>query len=52
MIGCDFMDKDKPQIFLENGLESAIIMGNRLRGGERIENRSSAEVEKGLNVKK
>jgi hypothetical protein len=52
VIGCDFMDEKKLQIVIEQGLDAAVIMGNRLRGLERIENRSSAEVEKGLNVKK
>lgn len=34
---CDFMDAGKQQIRLGAGVESAIIMGNRLRGGTRLE---------------
>lgn len=47
--GCDFMEKTKPQIHLEKAVESAVIVGNRLRGGEKIVNDSTGSVQIGLN---
>ena len=47
---CDFMD-GKNQIYLGPKVESAVIMGNRLRGGEKIKNESKGDVQIGLNVK-
>lgn len=37
VIGCDFMDAGKPQITIGAGVESAELMGNRYRGGARID---------------
>jgi outer membrane murein-binding lipoprotein Lpp len=50
--GCDFMDGGKNQITLEKDVESAIIVANRLRGGEKIINNSGGDVQIGLNSKK
>jgi len=47
---CDFMDEGKNQISLEPAVESAIIVGNRLRGGAKIDNRSQGDVQIGLNA--
>ena len=46
---CDFVD-GKNQIHLGPGVESAVIMGNRLRGGAKITNESGGDVQIGLNV--
>ena len=47
---CDFMDADHKQVVLGENAKAVIIMGNRLRGGAKIENRSKGKVEMGLNV--
>jgi len=47
---CDFMDADHKQVVLGENAKATIIMGNRLRGGAKIENRSKGKVEMGLNV--
>ena len=47
---CDFMDADHQQIALGENSRATIIMGNRLRGGAKIENQSKGKVEIGLNV--
>ena len=47
--GCDFQNVTKAQIALETGVESAIIVANRLRGGAKIQNRSAGDVQIGLN---
>jgi hypothetical protein len=47
--GCEFID-EKPQILLEPEVKSAVIFGNRLRGGQKVVNRSDGCVEMGLNV--
>lgn len=49
---CDFMDDQHNQIYLGPKVESAVIMGNRLRGGSRITNESKGDVQIGLNVTK
>ncbi|MBC7328381.1 hypothetical protein H5T87_09770 [bacterium] len=49
---CDFMDEGKNQIYLGENVESAIIIANRLRGGEKIINESKGDVQIGFNVKK
>lgn len=46
---CDLMNPTKPQIRLEEGVESAVITGNRLRGGARIVNNSKGDAQIGLN---
>jgi len=48
--GCDFVEAGKNQVALMPGVESAVIMGNRLRGGAKIKNESQAEAQMGLNV--
>jgi len=35
------MDAGKAQVELEEGVKAALIVGNRLRGGEKIANRST-----------
>jgi hypothetical protein len=50
--GCDFMKAGPPQIVLGEGVESAVIAMNRLRGGAKIENRSQGDVQIGLNSEK
>lgn len=47
---CDFMDEGKKQITLGAGSKATIIMGNRFRGGMKIDNQSKGKVEIGLNV--
>ena len=48
--GCDFADSDKQQVVLENGLVAASIVGNTFRGAPGVMNRSTAEVQLGLNT--
>jgi len=40
VMGCDFMAAGKNQIAIGEEVKSAVVVGNRLRGGERIANRS------------
>jgi hypothetical protein len=47
---CDFMDARKAQITIEEGVDAAMIFGNRLRGAERIANHAAARAAIGLNV--
>lgn len=46
---CDFM-AGKPKVTLEDGVVSAVIFGNRMRGGEKITNNSKGKVQIGFNV--
>lgn len=46
---CDFMS-GKPKITLEKDVISAVIYGNRMRGGEKITNNSKGKVKIDLNV--
>lgn len=46
---CDFMDAKK-QIVLGPDSKAVVIMGNRFRGGTKIENKSRGKVQIGLNV--
>lgn len=48
--GCDFMDAGKNQIRLGPGIDSAVVIGSRLRGGARIANEAGARTQLGLNV--
>lgn len=48
--GCEFMDAGKQPIILEKGLKAASIFGCAFRGPKPVENRSSGEVEVGLNT--
>ncbi len=48
--GCDFMDEGKKQIVLGANSKASVIMGNRFRGGMRVDNQSKGKVEIGLNV--
>jgi hypothetical protein len=41
----------KPQILLEKDVTSAIIVANRLRGGQKITNHCKDDVQIGLNTK-
>jgi hypothetical protein len=47
---CDFVDSGKKQIFIGGNVKGAIVMGNHLRGGAKVENRSKGSVEIGLNA--
>lgn len=44
IIGCDFMDVGREHVFLDKGVQSAVIMGNRFRGIANITNRSHMSV--------
>ena len=46
----EFLDAGKQHISLGEGVESAIIMGNRFRSPARIDNRSKGDVQIGLNT--
>ena len=48
--GCDFMTEDKKQIVLGENVIAAVIMGNQMRGGIKVDNKSKGKVEMGLNV--
>ena len=45
------MDEGKAQIELGKDVKAAMIVGNRLRGGEKIKNSSAGDVQMGLNAK-
>jgi hypothetical protein len=47
---CDFQKEGSRQIVLGANVQSAIIAQNRLRGGQRIEDGSSGDVQIGLNT--
>jgi len=47
---CDFVDSDKNQIVLGEKQQAAIIMGNLMRGGIKVTNKSKGKVEMGLNA--
>ncbi len=48
---CDFFDRRKKQILIEEQARGVTVIGCRLRGGEKIENNSKkAEVQIGLNL--
>ncbi|MCC6730643.1 MAG: hypothetical protein IT208_15020 [Chthonomonadales bacterium] len=49
VMGCDFMAPGKPQIEIDAAVKSAVVVGNRLRGGERITNRAEG-AQIGLNT--
>ncbi len=49
---CDFMDEGKTQVYLGEGVETAVIFANRLRGGEKIINESKGDVQIGFNTRK
>jgi hypothetical protein len=46
---CDFMNAGKTQVRIGSDCKSAIIVANRLRGGEHIENPSGMKAQIGLN---
>ncbi|HOJ33107.1 MAG TPA: glycosyl hydrolase family 28-related protein [Candidatus Hydrogenedentes bacterium] len=48
--GCDFMASGKKQIVLGENVKSAVITANRFRGGILIENKTSGDVQIGLNT--
>lgn len=48
--GCDFVDADRRQVRLGGAVESAIITGNRLRGGQKIETPAGKTFTIGLNA--
>jgi len=52
VIGCDFLEEGKPQIRLGPEVVSAVITGNRLRGGAKITNESTGDVQMGLNTQR
>lgn len=47
---CDFMDLGKTQVIIENAMDAAIVIGNRLRGQNLIINRAQDRAQIGLNV--
>ena len=47
---CDFMDAGKKQITLGPNSKASIVMGNRFRGGAKVENTGKGKLEMGLNV--
>jgi len=51
VMGCDFMDPGERQIEIGKGVEAATVVGNRFRGGQKVENASTGSVEIGLNAK-
>jgi len=48
--GCEFIDENKNQVTLEEGVQSAALFGNHFTGGAKIDNRSKGKVEIGLNI--
>jgi hypothetical protein len=40
---CDFMETEKPQIEIGREVEAAIVIGNRLRGAQRITSHAPAD---------
>jgi hypothetical protein len=50
VIGCDFMDEGKSQISLGPEVKAAIVVGNRFRGGTKVENLSQGSIQLGLNA--
>ncbi len=50
IVGSDFMDTNKNQVVIDKGTVEAVIVGNRLRGGEKVINKGEAEVQIGLNT--
>jgi len=48
--GCDFMDDGKTQVALGANVFGAAIVGNNMRGGLKIDNKSKGKVEIGLNT--
>ena len=47
---CDFMEAGKTQMVIEPEVEAALVFGNRLRGEEKIINRSAVSASIGMNV--
>jgi hypothetical protein len=47
---CDFHDSEAPQLRLGPDLEAALIVANRFRGAERIDNRAEGRAQIGLNL--
>jgi hypothetical protein len=47
---CDFIDLGKTQVVVENAMDAAIIVGNRLRGQNLITNHAQDRAQIGLNV--
>jgi hypothetical protein len=47
---CDFIDLGKTQVVIENAMDAAIIVGNRLRGQNLVINRAQDRAQIALNV--
>lgn len=47
---CDFIDLGKTQVVIENAMDAAIVIGNRLRGQNLVLNRAQDRAQIGLNV--
>jgi hypothetical protein len=47
---CDFHDSQAPQLRVGPDVEAALIVANRFRGAERIDNRAGRRTEVGLNL--
>ncbi len=47
---CDFIDLGKTQVVIENAMDAAIIVGNRLRGQNLVINHAQDRAQIGLNV--
>jgi hypothetical protein len=50
VMGCDFADRGKAQLTIGSGAEAAVVLGNRLRGKERITNLAPQRAQVALNV--
>jgi hypothetical protein len=48
--GCEFIDANKPDVQLDKGVTSAVIMGCRFHSKPQIINNSQGDVQMGLNV--
>jgi hypothetical protein len=50
VVSCDFMDSGKQQVRIGAKMDSAVVVANRLRGGERIDNQIGDRAQIGLNA--
>ncbi len=50
MTACDFHDSQAPQLRVGPDVEAALIVANRFRGAERVDNQAGRRTEVGLNL--
>lgn len=50
VMGCDFTERGKAQLVIEPDVDAALVVGNRLRGKDRIVNRAGDRAQVALNV--